>query len=374
LDQERDRQFLQQQRTVTAGTAFALDQRTSAARVLVFGGISLIIAGMLLGEIFAIFISHVASAQIRREWVSVIIPAIEQHDLSAVNAGYHRIEDLLERSGRIMDTHSHVIAYGFVALALALLQPLSKYSEPVRRALALCLVLGGLAQSSSVFASYWVVPQERGWAWMLSSAGGVLILLGVVGNCVGLREVASTCDFVDFVAETARRLSSASSVILLRTGALLILVGMVFGSYYAWVFVSQHEPRQMTLLAGAINSAMERDSSGATNAVIAYRALRSRIAIVTAAHSHVIEMGIMAMLLAFVQDFIFLSDRWKRRWAILFCGGGAVMPICTYCASIFGLVPAGFADAFGMMSMVALFAMLCGLIRHTGAADGRCAT
>jgi hypothetical protein len=77
----------------------------------------------------------------------------------------------------------------------------------------------------------------------------------------------------------------------------------------------------------------------------------------------------MAVLLAFVQNFVFLSDRWKRKWAVLFCIGGAVMPICTYFASIFGLAPAGFADAFGMLSLIALFAMLCGLVRQTGAEE-----
>jgi hypothetical protein len=356
---------------VTAdGTGFVVGHRSSAARLLLFGGISLILVGMLLGEGFAIFISHVASDQIRREWIATVIPAVEQHDLSAMSAAYNRIEDLLERRGRIMDTHSHMIAYGFLALALALLQPMNEYSERVRHTLAFCIVVGGVIQSLSVFASYWVIPQARYWAWISSAAGGVLILAGVLGNYTGIRGASLKSDFA---GETSRRLSSASSRILLRTGAFLILAGMSFGFYYAWAFVTQHEPRQIALLQGALNSAMSRDASGATGSIMAYRALQSRIAIVTAAHSHVIEMGIMAMLLAFVQDFIFLSDHWKRRWAILFCIGGAVMPVCTYCASIFGLVFAGLADAFGIMSVIALFAMLCGLIRHTGAFEERCA-
>src|SRR6266852_3574439 len=178
-----------------AGAASVRDQRSPATRLLVFGGISLILTGMLLGEVFAIFISHVASAQIRREWIGSMIPAIEQRDLAAVGTGYSRIEDLLERRGRIMDTHSHMIAYGFLALALALLQPLNKYSERIRRALALCIVLGGLIQSLSVFASYWVIPQARYWAWISSAAGGVLILAGVLGNYTGIRGASLKSDF-----------------------------------------------------------------------------------------------------------------------------------------------------------------------------------
>ena len=348
--------------------ALAFDARSSAARLLVFGGIGLILTGMLLGEIFAIFVSHVDSAHVLREWVTIVIPAMEQHDSVAMDAGYSRIEDLLERRGRIMDTHSHVIAYGFVALALALLQPVSKYSESTRRALALCIVLGGLLQAGSVFTSYWLPVEFRDWAWAGSGAGGALVLLGVIGNCLGL---GSTSLRFDLAAESSHRLRSPSSRILLRTGVFLILAGMVFGFYYAWVFVNEHEPSQVKLLDSAVHSALSQDTTAATSSVTAYRRLQSRIAIVTAAHSHVIEMGIMAMLLAFVQDFVLLSDRWKRRWAILFCLGAAVMPICTYCASIFGLVPAGFADTFGLISMIALFAMLWGLIRHTGALESR---
>jgi hypothetical protein len=341
-------------------------RHSPATRLLVFGGISLILTGMLLGEVFAIFISHVASAQIRREWTGSMIPAIEQHDLTAVGAGYSRIEELLERRGRIMDTHSHMIAYGFLALALALLQPLIKYSERIRRALAMCIVVGGLTQSVFVFASCWATHLARDWALLFSAAGGALVLLGVLGNLAGLH---GTLARSDFAAETSQLLSSASSQILLRTGACLILAGMVFGFYYAWVFVTQHEPRQIALLDSALTSALSRDSRGATTSITAYRALQSRIAIVTAAHSHIIEMGIMAVLLAFVQNFVFLSDGWKRKWAVLFCIGGAIMPICTYCASIFGLVLAGFADTFGMLSLIALFAMLCGLVRQTGAEE-----
>src|SRR6266481_5663178 len=245
------------------------DRHSPATRILVFGGISLILAGMLLGEVFAIFISHVASAQIRREWTESMIPEIAQGDLAAVGAGYSRIEDLLERPERI------------------------------RRALALCIVVGGLTQSVFVFVSYWATQQARDWALLSSAAGGALVLFGVLATLTGLRGTPLRSDFG---AETSRLLSSASSQILLKTGVFLILTGMVFGFYYAWVFVTQHEPQQIALLDGALASALSHDPSGATTSITAYRALQSRIAIVTAAHSHIIEMGIMAVLLAFVRS------------------------------------------------------------------------
>ncbi len=351
---------------MTQSRNIVLGSNLSAARLLVFGGISLILAGMLLGEIFAIFVSHVGSAQIRREITTNVMPAIASNDLSQVDEGYRRIENLMERRGRIMDAHSHMIAYGFLALVLALFQAVSHAGESMRRTWALCIVGGGLVQSLSVFISYWITTFLRGWILALSAAGGVLVLLGVLGSYAGLRGGSA---WPDFAAHTARRLASASSRILLKTGAFLILAGMLFGFYYAWVYVTQHEPGQVVLLRRALDAAATRDTSTATASALAYRSLQSRIAVVTAAHSHVIEMGIMAILLAFVQDFVFLSARWKRLWAILFSIGGGIMPICTYLASMYGLLFAGFADTFGMMSVVALFAMLCGIVRHTGALE-----
>jgi hypothetical protein len=349
-----------------APSAVVIGQSRSAARILTFGGILLVIAGMLLGEVFAIFISHVASAQIRREWVA-IVHASAEHDTKAAGAGFDRIQNLLERKGRIMDTHSHMIAYGFLALTLALLQPASKLSERTRWWMAVCIVAGGLVQCLFIFVSYYT----HGWALELSDIGGALLLIGILANIAGL--VGSRDHHNNIRTGAASVSSSPSSRILLRTGAFLILVGMVFGFYYAWVFVTQHEPQQMSLLDRAFNSTTSGDTVATPSAISTYRQLQSRIAIVTAAHSHIIEMGILAMLLGFLQDSVFLSPMWKRRWAIVFSVGSAVMPVCTYIASLTGLVAAGFADAFGLLSIVALFAILFGLVRYTGAQEGKLA-
>src|SRR2546429_6308337 len=119
---------------------------------------------------------------------------------------------------------------------------------------------------------------------------------------------------------------------------------MVFGFYYAWVFVTQHEPQQISLLHSALQAAVSRNNTAATSSITAHRSLQSKIAIVTAAHSHVIEMGTMAVLLGFVQNFVLLSDRWKRRWAILFCIGRGGKALCTSSSPLFCLGPPGVAS------------------------------
>jgi hypothetical protein len=332
-----------------------------ASRILAFGGVLLILVGLLLGEFFAIFISHVGSAAIQKEWVSVVA-AVERHEPATAAAGFTHIADLLERRGRIVNTHSHIIAFGFLALSLAILQPMAGFSESRKRLFALCLVAGGLMQALFVFVLYYAGR----WSAVVSDAGGILVLAGVIGNFAGL---VKSSPAQDFRRHLLRALESSSSRILLRTGGLLILAGMVFGFIYAGIFVTSHEPRQMTLLQAALAGASQSRTAEAAQAIVTYRRLQSRMAIVTAAHSHTVEMGIMAILLAFVQNFVFLGERSQRRWALLFATGASLMPVFILCASFYGLVFAGFADASGALVIAALLAMLAGLVRYTGAQE-----
>jgi hypothetical protein len=333
----------------------------SAARILAFGGILLIVLGLLLGEVFAIFISHVGSASIRRDWLSVV-SAVEHRDPATAGAGLTRIAGLLERRGRIVNTHSHIIAFGFLALSLAILQPVIGFSESRKRLLALCLVAGGLMQALFVFVLYYAGR----WSAAASDAGGFLVLAGVAGNLAGLLRISPAQDFHRHVL---RALQSHSSRILLRAGGLLILAGMVFGFIYAGIFVYIHEPRQMNLLQAALAGASQSRGAEAAQAIVDYRRLQSRMAIVTAAHSHTVEMGIMAILLAFVQNFVFLGERARRRWALLFTAGAFLMPVFILCASFYGLLFAALADISGALTIAALLAMLAGLVRYSGAQE-----
>lgn len=175
----------------------------SAARILAFGGILLIVLGLLLGEVFAIFISHVGSASIRRDWLAVV-SAVEHRDPASAGAGLTRIAGLLERRGRIVNTHSHIIAFGFLALSLAILQTVIGFSESRKRLFALCLVAGGLMQALFVFVLYYAGR----WSAAASDAGGFLVLAGVAGNLAGLLSISPA---QDFHRQVLRALQSHSS-------------------------------------------------------------------------------------------------------------------------------------------------------------------
>ena len=330
-----------------------------ATRLLVFGGIALVIGGMLLGEVYAIFVSHVANGEVRRNWAAAM-QGIAKHDTRGVAANWARIEELHALRGRVMDTHSHITAYGMLALTLALLVPAVGYSSKTKTTLATLVFAGGTAHGIFVFLRTYTGSAS---SW-LADAGGVLLLAGCAGFLVGLLR-RSTGKGLD-----VRSLSgSGSARVFARGGALLILLGMAFGFYYAWVFVTRHEPGQNMLLAMSLEQAAAGKAEQAQASILAYRGLQSKIAITAAAHSHVIEYGMLAILLAFLQPRVFLSERAKRRWAWVFVLAALAMGLCIFGATIFGLASAGLADACGVFLLAALFANLVGAVRRTGAED-----
>ncbi len=340
----------------------SLLQQYTASRILVFGGILLLVINMLLGEVFAIFISHVANGEIRTLWGDVIIAA-RGGEVGLLQGYFERMEFLFDRRGRIMNTHSHAGAFGILALMLALIQPLLNLSDKSKRRLAICLIAGGITQPLFIFVSSYTGI----WANYLSHLGAVLICIGVTGSIIGLSR--SSADNSTVRELVATLLAPASSRLLLRWGALLILIGMLFGFGYAWVFTTDHEPRQYQLIESMLAYASDEVETEPRALVKSYRGVNSSIAILAAVHSHAIEMGTIALLLAFIQSFIFMSDRVRLNWARAFLVGGYLLPFFIFNATIYGLRSAAFADIAGFIVLVSLIAMLTGCVRQTGLLD-----
>jgi len=70
-----------------------------------------------------------------------------------------------------------------------------------------------------------------------------------------------------------------------------------------------------------------------------------------------------------VQPYIFLSERWKRRWTQILLAGSVILPVFVLLELKLGLLAAGIADIGGLMVIVALIAMLVGVLRYTGTLD-----
>ena len=90
-----------------------------------------------------------------------------------------------------------------------------------------------------------------------------------------------------------------------------------------------------------------------------------------ATHTHINEMGILLLLMCFVQGFIHYSDTVRRRWARLAVLSAFGLPVGILLEINFGIIGSIVADFFGFTMIVALVAMLFGLLRYTGASDAQ---
>ncbi|PYV58791.1 MAG: hypothetical protein DMG91_02945 [Acidobacteria bacterium] len=104
-----------------------------------------------------------------------------------------------------------------------------------------------------------------------------------------------------------------------------------------------------------------------------YGMLQVEKAVHIAAHSHIIEFGLLAILLSFVQPFVFLSEQWKRRWVKVLLLGSVILPLFVLLELRFGLLAGGIADLGGLLVIIALVGMLVGVVRYTGRLDGEAA-
>ncbi len=336
----------------------------ASSRLLIFGGIALLLVNMFLGEVFAIFISHVANGEIRERWAG-IIAAARAGSMESLGAHFARIETLLDYRGRVMNTHSHVGAFGMLALLFAPLQSMLNLSVRTRLCLAICLIAGGFIQTLFVFASHYTGP----WAFRLSDLGALLVVVAMGGTLAGLLRPGQAPSNGSPVNLLRNCLQVPAGLLLARGGAALILAGMVGGLVYAAVFSFQHEPALFRALEVLLAAVPDPGAADPRPLVQEYRGLNSRIAILAAAHSHAIEMGILALLLAPAQGWLLMTERSRLRWARVFLTGAWLLPFFIFNATVFGLRSAAFADLSGLAVIVALFAMLAGLVRRTGVDD-----
>jgi len=371
----------------------------SARRLLVAGGLSLILAGMIFGDIFAVFVLHQNAGRVGSALEAAAL-AVQAGDSDAVMAHFAEIGNALENRGTKVDTHVHVIDFGYLALLLALIQPLVAFSEKLKRRFAVLFLIGAVMLPVSVFLIHYVglkySPLESiGWASIAADFGGLLVIAACCGEIAGLwRHFRSQ---PARVSTEPRQTRDWCVQTLLAGGTLLILAGFLHGAWYAAVYLDRHEADDRRLLGEMIGegrpiSSARESATGRTletgddqrltgkplqsyralqshRALQAYGALQAEKAINIAAHSHAIEFGVMSILLAFAQEFVLLASRWKRRWVVVLLSGSAVLPVFVLLEGRFGLLAGGVADAGGLMVIVALGAMLIGVIRHQAVAD-----
>src|SRR5712691_10247452 len=107
----------------------------SARRLFVLGGIALILTGMIFGDIFAVFTLHQNAAQVGANLAAAAQAAVAGNR-DAVLANFQNVGAFLENRGTKVDTHVHIIDFGYMALMFAILQPWVAFTERSKKRLA----------------------------------------------------------------------------------------------------------------------------------------------------------------------------------------------------------------------------------------------
>ncbi|HZE81992.1 MAG TPA: hypothetical protein VE604_13910 [Candidatus Polarisedimenticolia bacterium] len=356
-------------------TAAPLDRESfaslSARRLLTLAGIGMILAGMIFGDIFAVFVLHQNAARVGSS-LAAAAQAAADGDVATVASHFKNTGEFLENRGTKVDTHVHLIAFGYLALMLAMVQPWVKFAETSRRRLAWLLVFGAVLLPVGVFLIRYVglaysPLQTIGWASIFADLGGLMVLAATFGFLVGIGQ--------HFLAGQALppdkllRDRSTPARWLLVGGLCLILAGFVHGAYYAGRDLYRHEEADYTILSQMSSAAAAHNQAQINQSLADYGQLQGDKAVKIAAHAHIIEFGLLAMLLAFFQSYVQLGDIWKRRWAVVLLLGSLLLPVCVLLEMKYGLLAGGIADSGGLLVIVALLAMWIGILRYTGSVD-----
>jgi hypothetical protein len=335
---------------------------------------ALILSGMILGDIFAAFLLHPNADRIGAALLSAT-HAVRAEDPESARAAFRNIGGYLENRGTKVDAHAHMISFGYLALLLALLEPLVAFSEQRKKLLAQLFLLGATILPVGVFLIHyvgltWSPLQAIGWASIIADFGGALVLSAcvaeLIGLCRGIRRLAnqSPTPLTDPVSDR-----SWASRVLLSGGTLLVLVGFLDGTYYAASNLYRFEARDSELLSRMTTQAASGELPLANQAVLEYGRLQGVKAVNIAAHAHVIEFGILAILLAFFQPYVFYPEKWKRIWVVTLLVGSLALPVFVLAELRFGLLAGALADGAGLLVIIALFAMLVGVSKYTGKFD-----
>src|ERR1700716_2976849 len=144
----------------------------SARRLLLLGGVGLILAGMIFGDIFAVFVLHQNAARVGANLAAGVHAALVG-DSTAVLTSFQNVGGFLENRGTKVDTHVHMIDFGYLALMLAILQPWIALSEISKTRIAWVFLFGSGLLPVCVFLIHYVglaysPLQAIGWASILA--------------------------------------------------------------------------------------------------------------------------------------------------------------------------------------------------------------
>ena len=297
----------------SSDTATLTLPRLGARRLLLLGGIGLILVGMIFGDIFAVFILHQNASRVGANLAGAAHAALAGNS-AAAQSYFQNVGAFLENRGTKVDTHVHMIDFGYLALLLAVLEPWIAFSAAAKRRIAWIFLFGAWLLPIGVFLIHYVglagSPfQSIGWASVFADLGGLLVLLATLACLAGFWKHLGSAER-QTQKDQLLATCVAATPMLLAGGVLLILLGFFGGAYYAAFDLYRHEAQDFSNLSDMTSAAITNDGASVDRALNEYGQLQGNKAVKIAAHAHAIEFGLLAMMLAFFQPFVNLGERW----------------------------------------------------------------
>src|SRR5215469_14189202 len=268
-----------------AGTAFSSAAATGFAprspqRLLLFGGIGLIVAGMLFGDIFAVFVLHQNGGQ-TGEMLSAATQAAADRDAPGVRNAFATVGGLVEDRSTKIDAHVHLTDAGYLALLLALVQPYVALPGGGKKRLAQTFLAGSVMLPVGIFLIHYVGLAYSpfpviGWASVLADASGALLIVVLLAEMYGgWRYLRSGPREAEVKLPRERTWERRA---LLSGGTLLVLFGFLYGAWYAGADLYRHEAQETTILKSMVDGAVS-PQGGSALAVADYGSLAAERAV-----------------------------------------------------------------------------------------------
>ena len=350
----------------TLGAAANNPLGSGSQRVLTVGGILVILAGMLFGEVFAIFILHPNNARIG-EAMFAAAQLIPQGDVDGIFGHFQAIGGFLENRGTKVDAHSHAIHMGYIALLLAALQPWVNFSEAGKRRAAWFFVVCSIGLPISIFSIHYVglaySPLSHiGWGSIMADLFGALLAVAVFIQFLGLWRQSRS---VESLAPGQTGSSGQRAARVLLVGGLLLLVwGFLYGALYAAWLESGMAIPEVDILKSIVANAAAQQQDLLAEDFAAYGNFQMYKANNAATQTHINEMGILMLLLSFAQGLLPYSESARTRWAMVAVVGGFMLPVGILLEIPYGVLGSVVADSGGFLVIFSLLAMLMGLLRY----------
>ncbi len=162
---------------------------TRSGRILVIGGLLLAIWGMSYGLFFAVFVEHQILGAIGGSLAGAFIHAAERNVAASETAmqNYAAANYIYVRQ---VDAHGHWIGLGLLLFVIGIAFGRVGFAEPIRRLLAIALLLGAILFPLGVLAETangGPIPRA------IAIVGSAIIITSLAGIAVGFRR-ASTQD------------------------------------------------------------------------------------------------------------------------------------------------------------------------------------